>query len=216
MAEIIDIIPGGATAEVAAKLYYQVHLMQLFYIYQSGNLLVNTSKLFSGKTLTQAQKDAFNKQIAVTKKVAINWITQQQLIEADGSPKLGITVTMFFSAAGLATIKNILTKLSSEPVSGIGFIPLLVLGVIALIALWGVFKIVARFTTTVADKNELLATTAQTAKDLGLTPEQAAGLLSQTQAEASDKGGFITPLLWLGGGFLALKAFTSFQTSTSK
>lgn len=92
----------------------------------------------------------------------------------------------FYLSASLPKLALLVKKWNADKTtSGMGFIPLLIWAVVAIIGFFTAQTIVDDLTTTTEEKESLLRTTQQTAKDLGLTPEQAAGLITQTQAEAS-------------------------------
>lgn len=96
----------------------------------------------------------------------------------------------FFYSASLPKLTALVKKWNAEKTtSGIGFIPLLIWAVIAIAGFFTAQKITDDLTTTTQEKESLLRTTQQTARDLGLTPEQAAGLITQTQKEASQGTG---------------------------
>ncbi len=161
------------------------HKTQLFFLFQAGTLAQNmAAKLKTSHT--QAQLDSYKKFLASIYKFYLNWLnTQKELENASNSiPKTNLTGGDIFTANGLIKIKKILNSWSNDKV-GLGFIPIIVGAIAGLIALWGIFKISQRFTTTVQDKIDLLKQTEQTVKDMGLTTEQAAKLLVDTQEQAS-------------------------------
>lgn len=103
----------------------------------------------------------------------------------------------FYYSAELPKLVELVKKWNAEiTTSGIGFIPLLIWAALAIVAAFTAVTITDDLTTTTQEKEELLRTTQQTAKELGLTPEQAAGLITQTQEEAS-KGGITETIKWI-------------------
>jgi hypothetical protein len=97
---------------------------------------------------------------------------------------------------------------------GLGFIPLLIWGVIALIAAFSAVYIIDETTTTAQEQEHLLKTTAETLKELGIPPDKAAEIIESTQKQATENkgllnsitgGGFSTPLLIALAAFLLIK-----------
>ena len=122
----------------------------------------------------------------------------------------------FYYSAELPKLVELVKKWNAEKTtSGIGFIPLLIWAVLAIVGAFTAVTITDDLTTTTQEKEELLRTTQQTAKDLGLTPEQAAGLITQTQAEAS-QGGITDVLKWGLLGVAAILVLPQLIKSTNK
>lgn len=123
----------------------------------------------------------------------------------------------FFYSAALPKLAAMLKKwfpgnTVNGPIKSIGepfTISLLVWAAIALVGFFTAEQIVDDLTTTTQEKAELLKATQDTAKELGLTPDQAAGLITQTQAEASKGSGLGDTLqtlaMWGIGGFIAIQ-----------
>lgn len=82
--------------------------------------------------------------------------------------------------------------------AGLGFIPLLIWGVIALIAFFSAAYIIDETTTTAQEKEHLLKTTADTLKELNIPPDKAASIISETQTQASENTGLLNSVT--GGG----------------
>ena len=96
----------------------------------------------------------------------------------------------FYLSSSLPKLVALVKKWNVEKtIKGMGFIPLLIWGAIAIFGLWTAQEVTDDFTTTTQEKAELLKATQDTALALGLTPEQASGLISQTQKEASEGSG---------------------------
>ena len=98
---------------------------------------------------------------------------------------------------------------------GIGFIPLLIWAVILVAGFFTVAYIVDRTTVTAKDKEELLAATEKTMKDLNIPPDKAAAIIQSTQTEvsASAGGGFTSAIKWGVGGLILLFALSSLNKS---
>ena len=98
-------------------------------------------------------------------------------------------------------------------VCGIGIIPLIVWGVIALIAAFTAYEIINETTTTAQEKAELLKQTEKTLKELNITGNEAANIINSTQAQASESGkGFFSGITDLAKplavGFIAYLLIT--------
>lgn len=101
----------------------------------------------------------------------------------------------------------------------IGFIPLLIWGVIALIAFFSAAYIIDETTTTTKEKEELLKTTATTLKELNIPPDKAAAIIQDTQEQASKNSGLLNSIT--GGGLgsllpIALVVFFLMRSNSSK
>ena len=115
----------------------------------------------------------------------------------------------FFLSASLPKLVALTKKFNVDgTTSGIGFIPLLIWAVIAIVGFFSAARITDDLTSTTKDKEALMKTTAETAAKLNLTPAQAQSLITTTQAEATAastaaSGGIADTLKW---GALALGA----------
>jgi hypothetical protein len=143
---------------------------------------------------TQTQLDSYQALLSSIEKSYVDWLDNEMAFESANSalPKLNLSGGDVFTASGLANIKAVLNTWSDdkEGISGLGFIPLIIGLCGGLLALWGIYEISTRFTTTVSDKEDLLQKTAQVIKDLNISPADAAKLLTSTQAQAPiDTGG---------------------------
>lgn len=147
------------------------------------------------------------------------WAERQIALEnVPGSPvpKLNAAVySSFFLPEKMKFLTDTALKMIKPGTAGpgLGFIPLLIWGVIAISAFFTAAYIISKTTVTVADKEHLLATTAQTLKDLNIPPDKAAQIISETQQQASDGNGLLNNIT---GGFgkiipVALLAFFGFK-----
>jgi hypothetical protein len=179
------------------------HKMQLFYIFQAGTLAQNMAAQLK-VSHTQAQLDSYQTFLQQINKSFVDWLDNESAFENANSnlPKLNLNGGDIFTASGISKIKAVLNTWSDDKdgISGLGFIPLIIGAVAGLLALWGVYEISKRFTTTVQDKEDLLAQTAKTIQDLKLSPTDAAALLVSTQAQTpTDTGaGGISSILKYG------------------
>lgn len=132
-----------------------------------------------------------------------------------------LDVNDFFYSASLPKLDMLVKKWDAEPKTqqGTGFIPLLIWAAIALIGYFTVTEVVDDLTTTTQEKAELMESTKKTAQELGLTPEQAAGIISQTQAEASQGSGLGDTVKWgiaaVAAAFIVPKLFSSTNTQAA-
>lgn len=117
----------------------------------------------------------------------------------------------FFYSAALPKLNALVKKWAPDQIGGIGepITLALIWAAIAIFGFWTAKEVVDDLTTTTQEKEALLKATQDTAKELGLTPEQAAGLISQTQAEASKGSGIGDTLqtlaMWGIGGFIVVQ-----------
>jgi len=149
---------------------------------------------------------AFKKYNAVYAPLVTKWVLREVKYETEllknhikGIISSGdLKVDDFYTSASLPKLIDLVKKWNKEKtITGMGFIPLLIWAVIALAGFFTAKTIVDDLTTTTQEKEELLKTTQDTAKELGLTPEQASSLISQTQQEASAGSGFGDITKWL-------------------
>lgn len=104
----------------------------------------------------------------------------------------------FFTSAALPKLQFLVNKWNKEkPVTGVGWIPLLIWAVIAIAGFFTAQQVVDDLTTTTQEKQELLEATSKTAKELGLTNEQATSLINETQQQASEGTGLGSTVKWL-------------------
>lgn len=85
---------------------------------------------------------------------------------------------------------------------GLGFIPLLIWGVIALVGFLTAAYVIDETTTTTQEKEELLKTTKETLKELNIPPDKAAQIISDTQEQASKNSGLLNSITGGGSGLL--------------
>jgi hypothetical protein len=101
----------------------------------------------------------------------------------------------------------------NEKKIGIGIIPLIIWGVIAIVSAISAAYIVNRMTTTTQDREDLLKQSEQTCKDLNLTAQQCADVVTTTQKEETKNAKAVTDtasavvggfkgILLIGGGLL--------------
>lgn len=155
-------------------------------------------------------------------KLVIAWWNKEVKYEKAVYAKTGIkgilfagnikTPKEFLYSEQLPKLIDLVKKWNAERTQGregMGFVPLIIWAVIAIVSAFSATVIVDDLTTTAEEKEKLLQTTAQTIKDLNLTPEQASALISQTQAEAGGSGSMFGDLktlaMWGIGGYVVIK-----------
>lgn len=117
----------------------------------------------------------------------------------------------FFTDAGRKKVDVLVANYLGTSLKGLGLIPLLVWGVIAIAGFFTADSIVGEITTTSGEKESLLKATADYSREFKLTSTQAASIASQTQKEASEGTGFLssagTAMKWgvgIGGSALII------------
>jgi hypothetical protein len=112
----------------------------------------------------------------------------------------------------LKQAKQYIQDWQGVPIQGeaeqIGIIPLIIWGVIVLAAAISAAYVVNRLTVSTKDREELLAKTEQTCKDLNLTPEQCANMVTATQHEETQNAQGVTEAAnAVGGGLMKIVLF---------
>lgn len=196
---------------------------QFYYLVQGAAFRVAIARKYG------LDSDAFKNYNALYTPLVRNWINIEVPYE-QANLKQGVKGIIasgdlvfddFFLSASLPKLTALVKKWNKEPsTGGIGFIPLLIWAVIAIVGFFTAQKITDDLTSTTRDKTALLTATQSTAKDLGLTPAQATALITDTQAQASKDSGSITDTvkwaaLGLGVIFLLPKLLEAFNKSKS-
>ena len=172
--------------EDLSKRLEQEHKTTFVYLVDSTNFYLNLIKKFPKATRSAAQTQIIEKYLLNGIKIADRWKAKQKELEKIGVAKYD---PKFYSFADQAAINKKANEIrSGKPgsVSGdsdLGFfpaVPLLWFGAVAL-GSWAVVKITDMLTTSAEEQESLLKTTAQTAKDLNLSPDQSAQLIQDTQ-----------------------------------
>lgn len=206
--------------EQQIKLFEAAHKEQFANLVIANNLFLNVMLPYIAKL--KAQKN-YNTDKAAQKKVAdvmaygkkiaglaAKWLARQMVLETKaGVPKVAKdTGQLFFkkdqqkklvdmakayiSPKDTATVKKL----------GIGFIPLIVWGVLAIVAAFTAYQIIDETTTTAQEKAELLKATDETLKNLNIPPDKAAAIIQSTQQQATETGGGIMQNITGGGSTL--------------
>lgn len=197
------------------------HKAQFVNLVLANRLFLQLLKKIAGKPKTSKEYKAVE---ALGKNVAKNvgkWIYRQINIENKaGIPKVDRDITKYFlnpktEAQLIDQAKKYMKPGEKENqifgvlMGGMGFIPLIIWGVIALAAAYTATSIVDEINTTAEEKQDLLKQTESTLKDLNVTGAQAASIISSTQEQATTgsglMGGFGSLIKWAGIGFVLYK-----------
>lgn len=134
------------------------------------------------------------------------WYARQLMIERKagaGVQKMPTDLlSLFFSKKNERKLADLVKKMFDTPPAQLGFIPLLIWAVIAIVAAFTAYEIVNETTTTAQEKSDLLKQTEKTLKDLNIPPAQAAAIITSTQQQATETGGGIFSNVTGGGSTL--------------
>lgn len=204
------------TAEDIRKLEF-AHKVQFVDLAMANRLwlqfLKKLPKDASGKAIKTSRQ--YIALVAYGKKIADlvgKWYARQYRIEAAGGkdvPKFPKEVLNYFAkpADEIKLLEFAKGYIKSGSIKGLGIIPLIIWGVIALIGAFTVTQVVDELNTTAEEKQDLLKATEKTLKELNVTGPEAAAIISQTQKEASESGGLLggmMPKLLIAGGLIFL------------
>jgi hypothetical protein len=126
---------------------------------------------------------------------AKGWYEAQTFLEKNAHiPKVSVTINDFLvnSKRGAISIQAGKYIDKSGKINGIGIIPLIIWGAILIIGAISAAYIVHRLTTTTQDRQDLLKATEQTCKDLNLTPDQCANVVTTVQKEETNNSKGVT------------------------
>lgn len=123
-------------------------------------------------------------------KQAGSWYVRQKSFESKaGVPAVRADIVKYFlipkEEKKLITVANSYLDPNKETIKGIGIIPLIVWGVVALVVAFTAIQITDELNTTAEEKQELMVQTQKTLKELNVTGTEAANIITNTQAEAS-------------------------------
>lgn len=206
-------------------LNYEIaHLTQFVTLVIANNLWLSMPGQygFNPKDNTTAKYKAWFDYGVTIKKLAVSWSKRQYKLESIKDSKVQPLLKYagdFLNANKRAELNKAalsIVKPGTKPPDGIGFIPLLIWAVIVLVAALSAAYIVDELTTTAEEKTELMNQTQVTLKALNIPPEKAAEIISQTQAEASEKKGFLDSLILPLGLMAVLMFMSNSKNSNSK
>ena len=182
--------------------------------------------------LTPSFKIITNLGVQILQK-AKNWFDTQYYLEKYGHiPKVAVTANDFLIAGKSVAILTQASKyvkdwkgsngMNGVDKSGIGIIPLIIWGVIAIVGAVSAAYIVSRLSVTTQDRVDLLQATKQTCIDLNLTPDQCANIVTSTQQEETHNSQGVTSATEAVGGSITklfvfgLLAFFGLQALSSR
>lgn len=207
--------------EEQVKAFEKVHKLQLFDILAANHVFIGTLKLYQPifKADPNYKTSAKYKKIMaygeVIKNMAKSWYARQLQFEIKaGVPKFPNIWSKFFQEKYMKEVERIGIDyiLGRNAVKGIGIIPLIIWGVIAIVGAFSAAYIVDETTETNAERGDLLEKTKKFAQEMKLTPEQTTQIVQgqqaseQAQTESTSGGGFFGGSIMKIGG-LALIAF---------
>lgn len=159
-----------------------------------------------------------------------SWIKRQARLERAGIPKMPVVMQDFFSRERMPYLEQLIASINGEAVAGrsegdtsvwdsrsqrgMGFVPLIIWAVIAIVAAFTATEIVDETNTTVEERQELMDSSAQTCAELNLSPEQCAQMINNTQTQATTTSGGGIGLM--GWALLAFLGFTAFKNHNKK
>lgn len=140
------------------------------------------------------------------------WMARQQKYESiPGSnakfTEFPIKTIDWLDPAKFTYLKSLRDKMDKEKtIQGMGFIPLLIWGIIAIVASFSAVQIVDEMNTTTEEQANLTTVTNNFCVDNQLTPEQCSALLAQQTAATTNSDGFpwIKVLLFGGAALLLM------------
>jgi hypothetical protein len=173
--------------EDLAKRLEQEHKTTFVYLVDSTNFYLNLVKKFPKATRSAAQTKIISDYLLNGIKIADRWKAKQKELEEIGVKKYDPKFYSFIDQTAInkkaADMRSGISGTGSGD-SDLGFpfvIPLLWFGAVA-VGSWAVVKITDMLTTSAEEQESLLKTTTQAAKDLNLSPEQAAQLIKDQEA----------------------------------
>lgn len=221
-----------ASTEQVIKLERE-HKGQFVDLVLANKLFLSLLPRVAGKSKTSKEYIAlmnFGKTII---KLITSWYKRQRNYELKaGVPKMDANLFSYFlnpktQDKVLAQAKAFLVPGGKGnqilSIYGMGIIPLIIWGAIALIAAFTAYEITDELTTTAEEKGELLEQTKITLKDLGVTGQQAANIISSTQQQASEGSGVMSGfgdilklLPWVGIAWAANEFLIKPQRNVAK
>lgn len=204
----------GKTKEQYLAELESAHKEQFLNIVKATHFFLNYIQ-WKGKDITPAEIDNLKKLRDTGLKLANQWYERQSDLEKYKIPQ--VPKIAFFDVRTVEQLDGIAAKWATP--KGIGFIPLIIWGSVAVIGLLSIAYITRRITDTATEKTELINATKDAAEKLNLTPEQATELLNRSATTSGVFGtGFMTALVPVILGAVAImnadKIFSLFKTKS--
>lgn len=188
----------------------------------ANKLWISLLPKIKGKSKTSKEYIAIMALAHKIAQLAANWYVRQRAFETKAKvPAVSKDILRYFLQP--ANQKQLVeqakayldpTKSSNAilGIFGLGIIPLIIWGIILIVAAFTAYEITDQLNTTAEEKADLLKQTTATLKDLNITGPQAAAIITSTQEQAggsgSDSGfGFGKLLMWGAIGFGAYELF---------
>jgi len=195
----------GSTKPTEAQIreLEKAHKEQFVLLVRVAKLWQEMAKSFAKFPDSDPRKKALIEYGDFFKPRLVRWLKLQYRLEKAGVPKMGLSPTsilMWLDPKQMPKLESLAKQIDQEGkgISGVGFIPLIIWGVIALIGAFTAVEVTDELNTTAEEKEELLSETAKRCKELNLTGDACSKLISQTQAEASSGGfGGLTMIMML-------------------
>ena len=203
---IKDWLKTNPSKEEAAKSLEQAHKLQFLYLVDATNFYFNL--LDAGK-----KKSVLDNYLKKVIPISQKWSNRQLELEKAGA---GVYRPIFFNRASREAINTkaaqIRGGLSGE--NHLGFVPLIVWGLVVAGA-WAIERIVDNLTLSAAEQKDLMAATAQTCKDLNLSPADCSALLNKNldaaKTGSSPFAGAGNYLKYAGIGLLLYIGYTTIK-----
>jgi len=139
------------------------------------------------------------------------FVTKQRRYESKGIPRImetGDLLDAFNTREGLDKLMLVAKEYDKEG-KGIGFIPLLIWGVIALVGMFTADSIVDETTNTAEEIQKMTDSTNQFCKDNNMTPDDCRKIMQEQIETTKSEGGFFSGIMkWI---LIAAAAFFGFK-----
>lgn len=136
------------------------------------------------------------------------WLIRQAKFDKAGAKIFDqpIKPTDWFDRKNFNKLQSIVQQIDAEnrATSGIGFVPLIIWAVIAIVGFFTAEEIVDEMNDTAEEQTQLVTATNKFCVDNKLTPAQCKAMLEQQTNASSGGGGMGSKLLWAGLGIGAL------------
>lgn len=203
--------------EAQVRTLELAHKGQFVNLVVANRLWVNLLPRLKGKAKTSKEYVsllAFGKVIA---NLAGKWYVRQRDLEVRGGiPSTPSNLVSLFLDPAKATALEAQAKTYLNPKTDsklpttIGIIPLIIWAVIAIVAAFTAYEIIDETNTTAEEKADLMKQTQKTLQDLNITGPEAAAIIANTQAQASDNSGGLSGSI-MKIGLLALIVYFGMQ-----
>ena len=138
-----------------------------------------------------------------------SWYARQQRLEKGGAPKEGILKDDWLTQAGVKKLEALAKKWDATG-QGIGFVPLIIWGVIALASFFTVYQITDELNTTAEEQETLINATEAICQKYKFNPEDCRKFMTEETKQVTEKSGgmfsgIMKPLVFAGIALLVIK-----------